>query len=159
MDEILRQLGGLLLGSIPTIVLFLILFVAYRSLVHAPLTRVLSERHDKSEGALEKARADIAAAEAKAAEYERALREARMSLFKAQEAKRQKALETKTALIAEARSLAEAQVREAKAGIEKEVAASKLTLEAESERLATEVIHQIFKQVGAVQTPATGGSR
>lgn len=159
MDQILRQLGELLLGSIPTIVLFLILFVAYRTMVHVPLTRVLSERHSKSEGALEKARADIAAAEAKAAEYEKALREARLALFKAQEGRRLKAIELKNAAVSEARAIAEKQTREAKAAIEADVAASKLTLQAESERLATEVIQSIFRQVGAAQTPATGGSR
>jgi F-type H+-transporting ATPase subunit b len=157
MDETLRQLGGLLLGSIPTIVLFLVLFVAYRSLVHAPLERVLSERHSKTEGALDKARADIAAAEAKTAEYEKALREARLMLFKAQEQRRQKAAEARARAAAQARSLADEQVRAAKAALEKEVAASKLSLQAEGERLATEVIQSIFKQVGAVQAPATGG--
>lgn len=157
MEETLRQLGGLVLGSIPTIVLFLILFVAYRVLVHAPLEKVLSERHSKSEGALEKARADIAAAEARVAEYDKALRAARLALFKAQESRRQSALESKTAMIAEARAAAEVKIREAKDVLEKEVAASKLTLQAEGERLATEVIQSIFKQVGAVQAPATGG--
>ncbi len=159
MDEILKQLGDLLLGSIPTIILFLILFVSYRVIVHTPLERILSERHDKSEGAVEKARADIAAAEAKTAEYEKALRDARMALFKAQEARRQKALEIKTTLVMEARTSAEGRVQDAKAALEKEVAAAKLGLQTESERLATEVIHRLFKEVGAAQSPATGGSR
>lgn len=159
MDETLKQVGGLLLGSIPTTILFLVLFVAYRTLVHAPLTRVLSERRDKTEGALEKARADIAAAEAKTSEYEKALRDARLLVFKAREARRQKAMELRSTAISEARAVADAEVREAKAVLEKEVAASKVSLQAESERLATEVIHTIFKQVGAVQAPAGGGQR
>ncbi len=158
MDEILRQLGELLLGSVPTIVLFSILFVAYRVLVHAPLEKVLSERHDKSEGALEKARADIAAAESRTAEYEKALRNARLQLFKAQESRRQAALDAKTAMLAQARSAADAKIHEAKDVLDREVAASKLSLQAESERLATEVIQSIFKQVG-VRAPATGGQR
>ena len=36
MDEILKQIGELLLASIPTIVLFLILFLAYTVIVHKP---------------------------------------------------------------------------------------------------------------------------
>jgi F-type H+-transporting ATPase subunit b len=158
MDETLKQVGGLLLGSIPTIILFVVFFVAYRFLVHTPLARVLSERRDKTEGALDKARADIAAAEAKTAEYEKALREARLLVFKARETRRQKAMDLRGEMIAEARGVADTQVREAKAALEKEVAVSKGSLEAESERLATEVIQAIFKQVGAVQAPA-GGSR
>jgi F-type H+-transporting ATPase subunit b len=158
MDQTLRQLGDLLLGSIPTIILFLVLFVSYRLLLHAPLERVLSERRDKTEGALEKARADIAAAEAKTAEYERALREARLAVFAAQEDRRRRAAEAHAAAIAQARAVAGAQVQEAKAALEKEIAASKVSLSAEGERLATEVIQSIFKQVGAVQAPATGGT-
>jgi len=156
MEETLNQLGGLLLGSIPTIVLFLLAFLAYRVIVYVPLQRVLSERRNQTEGALEKARADIAAAEAKTAEYEIALRDARLSVFKAQEARRQKALEARAAAVAQARAAADEQVRQARAAIEGDVAESKSTLEAESERLATEVIRSIFRQVGAVQTPAGG---
>ena len=49
MDETLRQLGELLLRSIPTIVFFLVLFAAYRLLVHNPLEHVLKERHARTE--------------------------------------------------------------------------------------------------------------
>ena len=157
MDQTLRQLGGLLLGSIPTIILFLVLFASYRFLLHGPLERVLSERRDKTEGALEKARADIAAAEARTAEYEKALREARLAVFNAQEERRQRVAEARAAAVTDARKVADAQVREAKEALEKEIAASKVSLRAEGERLATEVIESIFKQVAAVQTPATGG--
>jgi F-type H+-transporting ATPase subunit b len=158
MEETLRQLGSLVLGSIPTIVLFLLLFIAYRMLVHDPLERTLSERRDKTEGALERARADIAAAEAKTVEYEHALRDARLAVFRAQEARRQKALDSRTAAVAETRERAESQIREAKAALEREVAESKGRLHAESELLASEIIESIFRQVGAV-SPAGGGQR
>ncbi len=159
MDETLKQVGGLLLGSIPTIVLFVVVYVAYRTIVHVPMTRVLSERRDKTEGAIERARADIAAAEAKTSEYEKALREARLLVFKAREGRRQKAMDLRNTMIIEARTLAEARVREAKAALEKEVAVSKVSLQSEGERLASEVIETIFKQVNAVQVPAGGGQR
>lgn len=159
MDEILKQLGGLVLGSIPTILLFLLAFVAYRVIVYAPLSRVLSERRSKTEGALEKARADIAAAEAKVAEYERALRDARTTIFRAQEARRQKALEVRSRAVAEARTQAEAQVREARAAIGSQVAQSKASLQAESQRLATEVIRAIFRQVGVAHSSPVGGGQ
>lgn len=158
MEETLRQLGSLVLGSIPTIVLFLLLFIAYRILVHAPLERTLSERRDKTEGALERARADIAAAEAKTMEYEHALRDARLAVFRAQETRRQKALENRAAAIGEARARAEARVADARAALEREVSESKTKLQAESERLASEVVESIFRQVGAV-SPAGGGQR
>ena len=58
MDEIVGQLGGLLLGSVPTIILVILLFGIYTAVVHKPLTKVLAERHSRTEGAIEKARAD-----------------------------------------------------------------------------------------------------
>ena len=44
MDETLRQLGELLLGSVPTIILFALLYLLYTLIVHKPLTKVLAER-------------------------------------------------------------------------------------------------------------------
>src|SRR5215468_10053629 len=110
MDEALRQIGGLLLGSIPTIIFFLLTFGLYAGLVHKPLTRVLAERHARTEGAIEKARADIQSAEARTAEYEQKLREARLAVFKAQEARRQQAQQARATAAADARIKAQAQV-------------------------------------------------
>src|SRR5580765_295624 len=118
MDETLRQLGGLLLGSIPTVIMLLLLYVSYTVIVHKPLTRVLAERRAKTEGAVEKARADMAAAEARTAEYEQRLREARMAVFKSQEARRQAALQARAAAVAEARTKAQSQVDQARQAIE-----------------------------------------
>ena len=98
MNEIFGQLGGLLLGSVPTIIFVILLFGTYTAVVHKPLTKVLAERHSRTEGAIEKARADIAQAEARTAEYEQRLREARMTIFKSQEAHRQQALEARAEL-------------------------------------------------------------
>jgi len=106
MDETLRQLGGLLLGSIPTIILLVVLYGAYAVIVHKPLSRVLAERRAKTEGAIEKARADVAAAEARTAEYEQRLREARMAVFRTQEARRQAALQARAAAVAFAKETA-----------------------------------------------------
>jgi F-type H+-transporting ATPase subunit b len=109
MDETLRQVGELLLGSIPTIIFMVLLYASYTVIVHKPLVKVLAERRSKTEGAVEKARADIAAAEARTAEYEQRLREARMAIFKLQEARRQQALQARMAAVAQARGQAQAQ--------------------------------------------------
>src|SRR5207247_11176761 len=110
MDETLRQIGGLLLGSIPTVVCFLLLYGLYTILLHKPLTRVLAERRDRTQGAIEKARADVQSAEARTAEYEQRLRDARLALFKAQEARRAQASQARSAAIAQARERAQQQV-------------------------------------------------
>src|SRR6202030_4366362 len=69
MDETLRQIGELLLGSIPTIIFFLLLYGLYVALVYKPMGKILAERRARTEGAIEKARADVATAEARTAEY------------------------------------------------------------------------------------------
>ena len=158
MDEILRQLLGYLLGAIPTIILLLVVFASYRALVHRPLARVLAERHQRTEGAMEQARADIAAAEAKAADYEQRLREARTALFKAQEEKRKKALEARAAALAQARAHAQQQVAEARAAMDREKTAAQGNLEVESARLADEIIRAILRPATAAQNPVGGRS-
>jgi F-type H+-transporting ATPase subunit b len=156
MDETLRQVGELLLGSVPTIIFLVLLYGIYTVLVHKPLVKVLAERHDKTDGAIEKASADIAAAEARTAEYEQRLREARMTVFKHREALRQQALQARTAALAEARKKAQAQVEQAREAIEKDRAAAQVVLQAESGKLAAEII-RIVLQPGTVSAPAGGG--
>ncbi|HZU44888.1 MAG TPA: ATP synthase F0 subunit B [Terriglobales bacterium] len=158
MDETLRQLGELLLRSIPTIIFFLVLFAAYRFLVHNPLERVLQERHARTEGAVEQARADIANAENKTAAYEQRLREARMAVFKAQEARRQQALQSRSALVNQAREKARAKVNEAKSSIERDKEQAQVGLQAEAQRLAREIVRIILRPAGVAQTPVASGS-
>ena len=51
MDQILNQLGELVLGSVPTMVLFILLVAAYVLLVRRPLDRILAERRARTSGA------------------------------------------------------------------------------------------------------------
>jgi F-type H+-transporting ATPase subunit b len=156
MDETLRQVGELLLGSIPTIIFMVLLYGLYTVVVHRPLVKVLAERRGKTEGAVEKARADIAAAEARTAEYEQRLREARVVVFKNQEALRQQALQARAAALAEARQRAQAQVEQARAAIDQDKGAAQAGLQAESGKLAAEIIRIVLRP-GTTQAPAGGG--
>jgi F-type H+-transporting ATPase subunit b len=155
MDETLRQLGGLLLGSIPTIIMLVVLWGAYAVIVHKPLSRVMAERRAKTQGAIEKARADVAAAEARTAEYEQRLREARMAVFRTQEARRQAAMQARAAAVAKARARAQEQVKGAREGIEQDKILAQEGLQAEAERLATEIIRQVLRPVA---TPGSAGA-
>jgi F-type H+-transporting ATPase subunit b len=157
MDETLRQLGGLLLGSIPTIILLVIVYGLYAGLVHRPLTKVLADRHRRTEGAVEKARADIAAAGARTADYEQRLREARLAIFRAQEARRQKALQARTDLVAAARTRAQEQVQNARQAIENDKEAARSGLQAEANSLAAEVIRAVLQP--AIAQSRAGGTR
>ncbi|HKN18041.1 MAG TPA: hypothetical protein VJX47_13910 [Candidatus Sulfotelmatobacter sp.] len=151
MDETLRQLGGLLLGSVPTIILLALLYALYTTIVHKPLRRVLDERRSKTEGAVEKSRADIAAAEARTTEYEQRLREARAVLFRAQEARRKAAQDSRAAAMHEARIQAQAQVEAAKADIEKDREAAQAGLQGQVQALASEIMRRVLQPAGAAR--------
>jgi F-type H+-transporting ATPase subunit b len=149
MDETLRQVGGLLLGSVPTVILLALLYALYTTIVHKPLRRVLEERRSKTEGAVEKSRADIAAAEARTSEYEQRLREARATVFRAQEARRKRALDARRVAFDEARNKARAQVEAAKADIQKDRQAAQEGLQGEAQTLATEIMRRVLEPAGA----------
>ena len=157
MDETLRQLGGLLLGSVPTIILLVMVYGLYTVLVHKPLVRVLAERHSKTQGAVEKARADIAAAEARTAEYEQRIREARLAIFKAQETRRQQALQARSAEIAAARTRAHQQIEAAREAIQEDKLAAQAGLQAEASSLAAEIMRTVLQP--AVAQTQVGGAR
>jgi len=149
MDETLRQLGGLLLGAIPTVILLTLLYAIYTNVVHKPLRGVLEQRRAKTEGAIEKSRADIAAAEARTAEYEQRLREARAAVFHAQEVRRQAAIEMRAKAVEQARQRAQTQVQAAKKDIEQDREAAKAGLEAEVATLAREIVRRVLEPAGA----------
>jgi F-type H+-transporting ATPase subunit b len=152
MDNTLKQVGELLLGAIPTAVLLLLLYAIYQNLLRKPLNRILDQRRERTEGAILKARSDVAAAESRTQEYEQKLREARLAIFKAQEARRQQVQQLRAQALAEARSRAQQQIREAKAAIEQDMAVARAGLQTEIDRLASEIINTILKPAGAAST-------
>ena len=149
MELILRQLGELLLGSVPTVVLLLVLYALYNFLVHKPLGMVLAKRRSKTEGAIEKSQADIAAAAARTGEYEQRLREARTTVFRAQDARRKTALDIRAKAVSTARSQAQAQVQSAKQDLENDKQAARSGLQGEASALASEIMRRVLEPAGA----------
>ena len=147
MAQTLRQLGELLLGAVPTVILLATLALLYTFLVHKPLTAVLAERRSRTQGAMEKARADVAAAEARTADYEQRLREARLKVFRNQEARRQQALQIRAEAVAQARARAQEQIKQARAGIEQDKRQALSSLQAEAGRLASEIVRIVLRPV------------
>jgi F-type H+-transporting ATPase subunit b len=149
MDQTLQQLGELLLGAVPTVILLALLYALYTLLVHKPLHRVLEERRSQTEGAVERSKADIAAAEARTAEYEQKIREARATVFRAQEAQLRAAAQTRAKAVAEARVKAQTQVQSAKAEIESDRVAAEKSLQGEVAALAQEIVRRVLQPAGA----------
>lgn len=155
MDTTLQQAGQLLLDAIPTAVMLLLIYAIYQILLHKPLERVLAQRRERTEGAVAKARADVASAESRTQEYEQKLREAKLAVFKAQEARRQQAQQLRAKAIAEVRQLAQEEIRQARVGIEQDMAAARAGLQGEAQQLASDIMRTILKPAGA--SPAIGG--
>ena len=149
MEHTLRQLGELLLGSVPTIILLAILYTLYTFLVYRPLTAVLAERRNRTLGAMEKARADVAAAEARTADYEQRVREARQKVFKNLENRRQQATQVRSEAVNQARTRAQGQVKHARELLEQDKQEAMTKLQGEAGRLATEIVRTVLRPVAA----------
>jgi F-type H+-transporting ATPase subunit b len=144
MDETLHQLEGLLLGSVPTIFLFLLIVILYRLLVYGPLTRVLNERRERTDGAIEQADAAMAAAAAKSQEYEAQLRAARSKIFQARQLKQQQWARERDSAVAEAHAAAQRQVEEAKSALQAQTNAGRHTIEDSIDQLAGEILAAVL---------------
>lgn len=149
--ETLRQLGELLLTSIPAIISLLIVWSAYQSLVYRRLHQVLAERHTLTEGAVQSAHAQIASAEKRTAEYEQKMREARSQVYKTQEAQHRQIVEHRSSALAEARKHADEMLNRARAVTVQELEVAKATLQKQAEALADEIIDSILRPAAATE--------
>jgi F-type H+-transporting ATPase subunit b len=152
MQEIIQQLGTLMLGAVPTALLFIVLVLAYQFLVQGPLTATLKERRARTEGAIEEANKAIAQAEAKAAEYAAKLREARSAVLKNREQRIKQWNAERDAALDAARKASGFKVGQAKAELEAEAAHARQAIQASAADLANQVVR-------AVMPLAAGGSR
>jgi F-type H+-transporting ATPase subunit b len=144
LDDLLRQLGDLVLGSVPTMIIFLILVIAYRYILYDPLVKLLAERRARTIGAVEAAHAAIAQADAKSQEYEAKLRAARAEIFHQREQRVQQWNAEKDTALASARLAAQERVAEARAGIEAEAAAARQHIENAAGQLAAQVLQAVL---------------
>lgn len=151
MNEILHQLGNLIVGSVPTMILFVLLIVAYNLMVRRPLDATLAERRARTTGAVEQARGAISAAEAETSVYEdklrsakgaiRAMREDRLALW-AQERER---------TLSGVRASSAQQIEAARAEVAQSAAQARTQIEAASGDLSSRIL--------AVLLPGGAGSR
>lgn len=145
MQETLRQIGELLLSSIPTILCLLVVWMAYRFMVYNPLHEVLAKRHALTEGAVEQARKEIASAEARTAEYEQKVREARAQIFKTQESYRKHVMDERANALVEARKQADQMIKNARQTVQQEVETAKAGLDKQADTLADQVIQTVLR--------------
>jgi F-type H+-transporting ATPase subunit b len=150
--QIIQQVGALLVGAIPTALLFIVLVLAYQFLVQGPLTATLKKRRALTEGAVEEAQKAIAQAEARTADYADKLRQARTEVYKVREQRVKQWNAERDAALDAARKVAGLKASQAKAELEAEAAAARQTIQASAGDLAGLVVR-------AVLPLAAGGSR
>jgi F-type H+-transporting ATPase subunit b len=144
MDQILNQLGGLVLGSVPTMILFILLVTLYGLLVRRPLERVLAERHARTTGAVEQARGAIAAAEAETTAYEDKLRAAKAEIFQARDQKLKQWNAERDAALEQVRQSTQERVRSARLEIEQSATDARRQIEAISGELSSRILNAVL---------------
>lgn len=142
--EIVHQLGGLVLGSVPTMIFFILLVVLYGLLVRRPLEKTLAERRARTTGAVEQARGAISAAEAETQVYEDKLRAARADVIAAREHLLQQWNAERDAAVQQARSAAQEQVRSGRKQIDDSVVTARLQIEMATEMLSDQILRAVL---------------
>jgi F-type H+-transporting ATPase subunit b len=152
MDQILQQVGTLLLGAVPTVILFIALVMSYQFLVQRPLSRTLEARRGRTDGAIEEAHKAIERAEQRAQEYADRLRHARAEIYKLREQRIKQWSAERDAALDVARRAAGQTVSQAKAELDTEAAHARQTIQASAGDLGSRVVR-------AVLPLAAGGTR
>jgi F-type H+-transporting ATPase subunit b len=150
MQEIIQQVGSFLVGAVPTMLLFIVLVLAYQFLVQGPLSATLKQRRARTVGALEDAQKAIEKAEARAAEYAAELRQARADVYKVREQRVKQWTAERDAALEAARKAAGLKVAQARVELEAEAAQARKSIEAVAGELASQVTRAVL--------PAAAGS-
>jgi F-type H+-transporting ATPase subunit b len=144
MDQILNQLGELVLGAVPTMILFILLVIVYGFLVRRPLDRVLAERRARTLGAVEQARTAIAAAESETTAYEEKLRAAKAEIFQAHDKKLKQWNAEREAALAQVRKHTQERVQGARQEIEQSAQDARLHIVSQSEDLSRRILNAVL---------------
>lgn len=144
MEQTLQALGAILLKAIPTVVLVLILNFYFKRMLFGPLDKVLERRDELTEGARHAASESLKNAEAKAAQFEKALADARAEIYREQERSRRRWLEDQAAEVAAARDAAEKSIAAAKIEIGGEADAARRNLQEASGALAEQIASSVL---------------
>jgi len=145
MEQVVQALSGLLLKALPTFFLVLFLYIFLKKVFFDPLERVMRNRYEATEGAMNAAREGVAAAEAKTAEYQQALRDARAEMYRQQEQERQRVLQEIAQQVQRARAEAEARINAARQELRADTDAARESLRQQSGVLADSIADSVLQ--------------
>jgi len=149
MGELLQQLGDLALGAIPTLILFILLVLAYRFILFDRLVKTREERRERTTGAMEKSRLAIAHADVRTQEYEAKLRAARAEIFRGREQRLQRLNADKESTLAAARLSAQQSVQTAQAALSAQADGARKQIEATANQLTAQVLAAVLPSTAA----------
>ena len=150
MQEIIQQVGSFLLGAVPTMLLFIVLVLAYQFLVQGPLSATLAQRRARTVGAIEDAQKAIEKADERAAEYAAKLRQARSEVYKVREQRVKQWTAERDGALDAARKAAAQKVAQGRLELEAETAQAKQNILSQQGELASQVVRAVL--------PAAAGS-
>ena len=140
--------GGNIISPDGSLVLVLILFIIFvfvlNRILFRPIGRVLDERQTRTEGAANEARAARRRYEAKLAEYETTIRQARAEGYRRSEQERAGALEERRKLIEAAKQNTNEQITHARSEIQEQAARARTALASESRQLADRISRTVL---------------
>ncbi len=139
MEQTLQALSGILLKAIPTIFLLIVLHFYLKGMLFKPLQRVLKQREDLTKGARKAADASLAAAEAKAQDFEAKFRDARAVVYREQEEMRKSWIEDQAKQVADGHTRTAESLAAARRQLEADTAAAKQNLVETSAALADKI--------------------
>lgn len=146
MDQTLHALGGILLKSIPTVVLLLFLYFYLKSMLFGPLTRVLKQREELTAGTRHAAQKSLKEAERKVSEYEAKMREARGEVYREQEETRKQWLADQASQVESAREGTGHTVQQAKEQMTAEITAARQSLAESAAALADQIATTVLSR-------------
>ena len=144
MDALLPALGRIVLYGLPTSFLLILLCIYLKVMYFKPFQKMLAERYAATEGARKAAEESLAKANAKAAEFDAALQQARQEIYSQQEQYLKKLQEQQAAEAETARHAAEERVNQARQQLTAEAEAARASLAAQSDLLASQIAEAIL---------------
>lgn len=140
--------GGNIISPDGSLVLVFILFILFvfvmNRILFRPIGRVLDERQTLTEGSANEARAARRRYEARLAEYEATIRQARAESYRRAELERTAALEERRRLIDEAKEKARAEIERAKQQIAGQAVQARAALESETREIAQRISQTVL---------------
>jgi F0F1-type ATP synthase membrane subunit b/b' len=144
MEATLHALGRIVLFGLPTSFLVILLCIYLKVMYFKPFQKMLADRYEATEGARKAAEESLARANAKAAEFEAALQQARHEIYSEQEQYLKKLRDQQAAETDAARHAAEVRLKQAREELAAEAATARASLAARADLLASQIADAIL---------------